>query len=173
MQGIVVVVILVYSKILNQTCLVVKLKKEKKKATIVQNEAEDVPTEEDSSKYLEDMEMLKLQNEQSKMLGIIDMIINMMKEGKIVGQDINQKILDSIVVTVVEGEQPTEYICSQITKKWIMYRFQIRENDQFSVDFKMKNFVQIMDKLENTLMSLDWSSATFHLFKGTEYFLNI
>ena len=117
--------------------VVVKPKKEKEKAKdnllklamIVQNEAEDVPTEEDSSKYLEDMEMLKLQNKQSKMLGIIDTIINMMKEGKIVGQDINQKIPDSIVVTVVEGEQPTEYICSQITKKWIMYRFQIGEND--------------------------------------------
>ena len=121
-----------------------------KLATIVQNEAEDVPTEEDSSKYLENMEMLKLQNEQSKMLGIIDTIINMTKEGKIVGQDINQKIPDSIVVTVVEGEQPTEYICSQITKKWIMYRFQIGENDQFSVDLKTKNLVQITDKLENT-----------------------
>ena len=83
------------------------------------------------------------------MLGIIDTIINMTKEGKIVGQDINQKIPDSIVVTVVEGEQP-EYICSQITKKWIMYRFQIGENDQFSVDLKTKNLVQIMDKLENT-----------------------
>ena len=138
--------------------VVVKPKKEKEKvkdnllklATIVQNEAEDVPIEEDSSKYLEDMEMLKLQNEQSKMLGIIDTIINMMKEGKIVGQDINQNIPDSIVVTVVEGEQPTEYICSQITKKWIMYRFQIGENDQFSVDLKTKNLVQITDKLENT-----------------------
>ena len=138
--------------------LVVKPKKEKEKAkgnllklaTIVQNEAEDVPTEEDSSKYLEDMEMLKLQNEQSKMLGIIDTIIDMMKESKIVSQDINQKIPDSIVVTVIEGKQPTEYICSQITKKWIVYRFQIGENDQFSVDLKMKNLVQITDKLENT-----------------------
>ena len=87
-----------------------------KLAAIVANESEDVPSEEDCAKYLQEMEMLKLQNEQSKLLGIIDTIINMMKGGKIVNKDINQKIPDLIVVTVVDGEQPTEYICLQVTK---------------------------------------------------------
>ena len=109
-----------------------------------------MPSEEDCAKYLQEMEMLKLQNEQSKLLGIIDTIINMTKEGKIVNQDINQKIPDAIVVSVPDGEQPTEYICSQVTKKWIMYRFQISENSNFSVDLKTKHLVQITDKSENT-----------------------
>ena len=47
-----------------------------KLATIVANESDDVPSEEDCAKYLQEMEMLKLQNEQSKLLGIIDTIIN-------------------------------------------------------------------------------------------------
>ena len=51
----------------------VKAKKEKAKdnlvklASIVENESEDVPSEEDCAKYLQEMEMLKLQNEQSKL----------------------------------------------------------------------------------------------------------
>ena len=136
----------------------VKAKKEKEKAkdnlvklaSIVENESEDVPSEEDCAKYLQEMEMLKLQNEQLKLLGIIDTIINMTKEGKIVNQDINQKIPDAIVVSVPDGEQPTEYICSQVTKKWIMYHFQISENSNFSVDLKTKHLVQITDQSENT-----------------------
>lgn len=137
---------------------IVKSKKEKEKAkenltklgAIVENECEEMPSEADSSKFLQEMDELKLKNEESKLLGILDTIINMTKEGKLVNQDINQKIPDSIVVTVQDGEHPTEYICAQVTKKWIMYRFQISEQSNFSVELKTKHLVQITDRTENT-----------------------
>ena len=62
-----------------------------KLASIVENESEDVPSEEDCAKYLQEMEMLKLQNEQSKLLGIIDTIINMMKEGRLLTRTLIKK----------------------------------------------------------------------------------
>ena len=84
---------------------------------IIQAEDECAPSEEDSASFLQHIDNLKLKNEESKLLGIIDTIINMMKEGKISNQDINQKIPNSIVVLNRENNTATEYICAQVTKK--------------------------------------------------------
>ena len=83
---------------------------------IIQAEDECAPSEEDSASFLQHTDNLKVKNEESKLLGIIDTIINMTKEGKISNQDINQKIPDSIVVLHRENDTATEYICAQVTK---------------------------------------------------------
>ena len=117
---------------------------------IIQAEDECAPSEEDSASFLQHIDNLKVKNEESKLLGIIDTIINMTKEGKICNQDINQKIPDSIVVLHHENDTATEYICAQVTKKWIQYKFQMDDSTKFMVEMKTPYLVQITDLDDST-----------------------
>ena len=71
---------------------------------IIENENITKPSEEEEQKFLDKIDALKKKNEQGKLLGVIDQIIFMTKECKILDQDINHSILDSIV-TLQRWEQ--------------------------------------------------------------------
>ena len=115
---------------------------------IIENENIATPSEEEEQKFLKEIDALKKKNEQGKLLGVIDQIIFLTKECKILDQDINHSIPDSIVTLHREGNNIYEYIIAPVTKKWIEYKFQIQEGGQYVMQLKTSHLVQITDTLD-------------------------
>ena len=117
---------------------------------IIENENIATPSEEEELKFLHEIDALKKKNEQGKLLGAIDQIIFLTKECKILDQDINHSIPDSIVTLHREGNNIYEYIVAPVTKKWIEYKFQIQEGGQYLVQLKTSHLVQVTDSINKT-----------------------
>ena len=69
----------------------------------------------------------------------------MTEKGEIGNNQLNKSIPDSIIVLHREGLDAYEYINTQITKKWIDYKFQT-ETSQLEISVHTAHLVQIMDK---------------------------
>ena len=121
-----------------------------KLGTLLEKEGIDLPTETESLRFMEQIDALKQKNEEGKLLGLIDQIICMTKDCKILDHDLNHTIPDSIVVMNREGNNLYEYIVSQVTKKWIEFKFQISPGGQFLVQLKTPHLVQVTDMANNT-----------------------
>ena len=108
-----------------------------------------VPSEEQTSQYLEKVALIKKSNEEMNQLNILDEIIDLTADGKIGQAELETEIPDSIVSAIHEGDFMTEYIHSSITKKWVMNRFQ-EDSDKFEVAIRSNTLVEVIDKSNNT-----------------------
>ena len=92
---------------------------------------------------------LKNLNAERDHLQLLDTIIDMMERGEINNNHLNKCIPDSIVVLHWEGLDAYEYINTQITKKWIDYKFQT-ETSQLEISVRTPHLVQITDKAKGS-----------------------
>ena len=114
-------------------------------------EEAEIPTEEESTQYLQQVANLKKVNAEHALLNVIDEIIDMTVCGKIGNNDIGTDIPDSIIASIHKDNFVAEYIHSSVTKKWVEHRFQ-QDADRYSVDIKSKTLVQVTD---NALKTFD------------------
>ena len=99
-------------------------------------EEAEIPTEEESTQYLQQVANLKKVNAEHVLLNVIDEIIDMTVCGKI-GNNIGTDIPDSIIASIHKDNFVAEYIHSSVTKKWVEHRFQ-QDAERYSVDIKSK-----------------------------------
>ena len=114
-------------------------------------EEAEIPTEEESTQYLQQVANLKKVNAEHVLLNVIDEIIDMTVCGKIGNNDIGTDIPDSIIASIHKDNFVAEYIHSSVTKKWVEHRFQ-QDAERYSVDIKSKTLVQVTD---NALKTFD------------------
>ena len=114
-------------------------------------EEAEIPTEEESTQYLQQVANLKKVNAEHALLNVIDEIIDMTVCGKIGNNYIGTDIPDSIIASIHKDNFVAEYIHSSVTKKWVEHRFQ-QDADWYSVDIKSKTLVQVTD---NALKTFD------------------
>ena len=78
-----------------------------------------IPTEEESTQYLQQVANLKKVKAEHVLLTVIDEIIDMTVCGKIGNNDIGTDIPDSIIASIHKDNFVAEYIHSSVTKKWV------------------------------------------------------
>ena len=112
-------------------------------------EEAEIPTEEESTQYLQQVANLKKMNSEHSLLNVLDEIIDMTVCGKIGDNDIGTDIPDSIIASIHKDNFVAEYIHSSVTKKWVEHRFQ-QDANRYSVDIKSKTLVQVTDNAFKT-----------------------
>ena len=105
----------------------------------------ELPNPTETEKYLTDLQVLKTQNAERNHLQLLDTIIDLSEQGEIRNNKLKKGIPDTIVVVHREGKDAWEFINSQVTKKWIQYKFQTVRNE-LELSIKTLHLVQIMDK---------------------------
>ena len=105
----------------------------------------EVPDAGESEKYLSELHELQIRNAERDHLQLLDTIIELSERGEIGNNELKKSIPDTIVVIHREGKDAWEFINSQLTKKWIQYKFQTVRNE-LEVSIKTPHLVQISDK---------------------------
>ena len=105
----------------------------------------EVPDGAESEKYLSELHELQIRNAEQDHLQLLDTIIELLERGEIGNNELKKSIQDTIVVIHREGKDAWEFINSQVTKKWIQYKFQTVHNE-LEVSIKTPHLVQISDK---------------------------
>ena len=110
----------------------------------VMGSVDQIPTPEESQKYLEEIAMLKKSNAQVAMLNIIDEIMDLTLSDKISEAELETDIPDSIVTSIHDRDYSTEYIKATITKKWAKHRF-LADREKYVISVKSPTLVEVVD----------------------------